>query len=153
MKRARQRGVAAIELALVIVATFFVMPAMFLFSRVFYQYNVLKQATQDTAFYMASLSPAEIRNSGTALLAASRAKLMLREAILAAGIASPATDISILCGTSIDCGAGVVPNAVSVSATVTLVEDTSLANFTFPWLGGDYFTWPITKTTTVPYAR
>ena len=56
----RQRDAATVELALLLTATMALMPALVLFARVFYQYGLLKQASQDAASYLAALPVAAI---------------------------------------------------------------------------------------------
>ena len=55
-----QRGAAAVELATILSATLFLLAALVLFGRLFYQYNVMKLACQDAARYLTSLPPAAV---------------------------------------------------------------------------------------------
>ena len=89
--RDRERGAAAVEFALIMIFTFFLLPAVFLFARVFYHYNIIKQATQDAANAMAATPRIEMMTYGGVAAAEARAKRMVLEAITSAGIYPPDT--------------------------------------------------------------
>lgn len=89
--RSRQHGAAAVELALILIFTFFLLPAVFLFARVFYHYNIIKQATQDAANAMAATPRIEMMTYTGVAAAETRAKKMVIDAITSAGIFPPDT--------------------------------------------------------------
>ncbi|MFZ3287535.1 MAG: TadE family protein, partial [Telluria sp.] len=101
-----QGGVAAVELAIIMCLTAFLLPTIFLFGRVFLQYNVLKQATQDAANYMASIPLAELRNSSKVVAATTRAQQMVTTAVAEAGITPSAAlgSIFVYCNVVETCG-------------------------------------------------
>ena len=89
--RRRERGVAAVEFALILILTFFLLPAVFLFARVFYHYNVIKQATQDAANALAASPRIELMTFAGMAAAEARSKQMVINAITASGIYPPDT--------------------------------------------------------------
>jgi Flp pilus assembly protein TadG len=80
----RQAGAAAVEFALIVAATAIVLPATFVFFRVFWQYNVLRQATSDAARYMATVPVYQL--GATSPRPVDVARRMVARAVVAAGI-------------------------------------------------------------------
>lgn len=115
----KQRGAAAVELALILLFSSFILPAVFLFARVFYHYNVLKQATQDAANAMASTPRIELTTSAGMTAAIARSTQIVHAAIESAGI-QPPEDLNV----RIDCNGG-----LCIAAT-TAVEIRVTASFT-----------------------
>ena len=119
----RQRGIAMVELGLILIFTSFLLPVVFLFSRVFYHYSVIKQGTQDAANYMATLPRMETQTSSTLLLAQARAKAIVANAISEAGIKPPeGLVVNVLCNNNANCTAGVPVQRVRVFADFTLAD-------------------------------
>ena len=151
--RRAERGVAAIELAIILTQTFVLLPAIFLFCRVFYQYNVLKQATHDAAQYVAALPPGKIRNKTAAADASNTAKAMVVAAANAANI-NPVpglSEVAVLCDAAANCSGTTEPGTVRVSLQLTLTE-IKYSGFTAPFLDKDY-RWTINADSTVAYAH
>lgn len=148
----RPRGVAAVELAIIMCLTVFLLPTIFLFGRVFLHYNVLKQATQDAANYMASISPAEAGDPDSVAAATATAQLMVRTAVGAAGITPAATLTSIYsyCNAVETCGVN-RPVTVTVTAILT-INGADFNAATLQWLN-DYLKWNIPASSTVAYAN
>lgn len=148
---ARQNGIAFIELALILIFTSFLLPVVFLFSRVFYHYNVIKQGTQDAANYMAALPRVETLTSSTLLLAQERAKTIVANAISEAGIKPPeGLVVSVLCNNNANCTAGLPVLRVRVFADFTL-EDAFWKD-TGPWLpSSDNLSWTFTASSEAIY--
>lgn len=120
--RGRQRGVAAVELALILLFTFFMLPAVFLFARVFYHYNVIKQATQDAANAMAATPRIEMMTYAGMAAAKVRSEQMVLNAITSAGVFPPDTflvDISCNGGT---CGPSPTITGIRVYAQFSLFD-------------------------------
>ncbi|MES2151438.1 MAG: TadE family protein [Pseudomonadota bacterium] len=142
---------AAIELALILSAVMMLLPVTFLFGRVFYQYSVIKQATHAAAAYVASLQAGQVKNSAAALAASVKARLIVVEAIRAAGIAPvpDASSVTIECD-SLVCG-GAIPSTVYAGVRLT-INDFDFSGYTQPWLDGDS-RWSFDAGTTVSYAH
>jgi Flp pilus assembly protein TadG len=132
-QRRRQRGAAAVELALILIFSGFLLPVVFLFSRVFYHYSVIKQATQDAANYMAVLPRIEMVTPAGMALAQVRAKDIVKNAIAEAGIKPPEDlIIDVRCNNNASCVSSIAVEAVQVEATFILVDD--FWQDTGPWL-------------------
>lgn len=120
--RGRQGGVAAVEFALILIFTFFLLPAVFLFARVFYHYNVIKQATQDAANAMAATPRIELMTFAGMSAAKARSEQMVINAIVASGIYPPDTmTILVLCNGGA-CGPSASITAIHVYASFTLFD-------------------------------
>ena len=120
--RGRQQGGAAVELALILVFSSFLLPVIFLFSRVFYHYNVIKQGTQDAANYVAALPRIEMSTSSSLLLAQARAKAIVENAIKEAGIKPPEDlAVGVFCNGG-TCFSSVPVQSVKVEAGFKLVD-------------------------------
>lgn len=131
-----QRGVAAVEFALILLASVFLLPVVLLFARVFYHYNVLKQATQDAANAMAATPRIEMATSSGMNAAKARSSQMVFRAIADAGIA-PSSElfVDLYCN-----GAQCIPGMplVEVRATATFVLFDDFYRQTFRWLPDAY---------------
>jgi Flp pilus assembly protein TadG len=146
----RQRGVAAIELALISVAIFGLLPFVFWFGRVFYEYNVLLKAGHQATRYMASLSALEIGSVAASTTATATARQMVIDAGSGAGIDLTALSIGVECNPD-NCGtAGELPATVRVRFATTLADDV-FSYFTEPLLG-DAVTIRFDVDITQPYA-
>lgn len=131
-----QRGVAAVELALILVLSFFLLPVLFLFARVFYHYNVLKQATQDAANYMASVPRIELMTSAGMSAARARSENMVMAAIAEAGITPPEElEIEVRCNNGGLCLSSVPVTEVQVIAAFILFD--GFWQDTWPWLSDE----------------
>lgn len=130
--RKKQRGVAAVEFALILLGTIFLLPVVLLFARVFYHYNVLKQATQDAANAMAATPRIELVTSAGMNAAKARSIQIVTRAISAAGIA-PSSElvVDILCN-----GSPCVPGSaiVEIRAFAAFVLFDDFYRHTFRWL-------------------
>lgn len=132
-RRRRQHGIAAVELALILILTSFLLPVVFLFSRVFYHYSVIKQGTQNAANYMAALPRMETQTTATLLLTQERAKAIVFNAISEAGIRPPeGLVVNVLCNNNANCNAAVPVQRVRVFADFTLAD--AFRQDTYPWL-------------------
>lgn len=67
--RQRQRGVAAVELALVLPLFFIVLAPLILYARYMWHYTVAQKAAQDAARYMSTVSAMEFRSKTLAAYA------------------------------------------------------------------------------------
>lgn len=147
----RQRGIAAVELALIMIFTGFLLPVIFLFARVFYHYNVIKQATQDAANYMASVPRIEMYTSGGMTLVQARSRQMVINGIAEAGITPPEDlIITVRCNNNSTCSWATDVQDVQVDATFILADD--FWQDTGRWLsGGRGSAWEFSATSTAIY--
>lgn len=143
---------AAVELAIIMCLTVFLLPTIFLFGRVFFQYNVLKQATQDAANHIASIPPAELRNAAKVDAAGARAEQMVRTAVAEAGItpASRLSNIRWSCDDGGECGP-LPPASITVTANLA-INGWDFNAATMQWLD-EYLEWTIPARSTVAYAN
>jgi predicted TIM-barrel enzyme len=132
-----ERGIAAVELAIIVSATFFILPAVLLFGRLLYQYNVIEEAARDAARYMASIPLADMQVAASAQIHADLAAQMIKTTVAAAGVA-PATGllVDVLCDDSETCGNG-TPATIIVKARYTLDDSIFFYKMTSRWTGDD----------------
>lgn len=112
----RQRGVAAVEFAVLLPCLALVLASLILCARFMWHYTVAHKAAQDAARYMATVPAVEMRSPALAVQAKAVAvEIAAREmADLAPGSALPVADV--LCDSN-SCGVliGVVPSTVKVT--------------------------------------
>lgn len=148
--RDRQRGIAAVELALILLFTSFILPVVFLFARVFYHYNVIKQATQDAANAMALTPRVELITSSGMASAKARSIQLVVSAIESAGITPPEDlVVEIYCSGSA-CVAATPVVEIRVFASFTLFDAFYID--TFRWLPDAYGpSWTFSAASDAPY--
>lgn len=95
-----QRGVAAVELALLLPMLLTLLAVMLLFVRAFLSYNIMQNAAHHAARYMASIPPADMGNFTRRTAAVAVARTLVQDAAAAAGLpVFPApTMIGVFCG-------------------------------------------------------
>lgn len=146
------RGFAAAELAILLTATILLLPTVALFAKVFYQYSVMKGATHDAAAYVASLSPAAIKDPVERARAFGVAQQMLRQAATGAGMDSGTTVFE----GRIECDghgcANLVPDTISVDITFN-IDGNDFINSTGEWTDIDQHFWQITAYSTIPFSK
>lgn len=148
--RERQRGVAAVELALILLFSSFLLPVVFLFARVFYHYNVIKQATQDAANAMASTPRIELVTFAGMAAAKARSEQMVMNAISAAGIKPPETLIVDFFCNGVTCVAATPVVDIRVYASFSLFD--GFYRDTWPWLTDPYGpSWTFSASSDAPY--
>lgn len=147
---ARERGVALVEMAIILTSTILLIPVVFLFGRLLYQYSVLKQATNDAAAYVATVPALELQDPAAAAVVLTRAETMLREAVSAAGIRPDASLAVLIDCDDNPCGVG-TPGTVRVRAVYQL--DVSLfETFYTDWVGYPAV-WNVAARSTYPYTN
>jgi Flp pilus assembly protein TadG len=122
--RRGQRGVAAIELAVILSGSLLLLPALVLFGRLFYQYSVMKSACRDAALYMASLPPAAVHDGTERNRAAGVAIRLVADAAEGAGI----TRSSVVTTAAVGCDGGSCGSSIPGSFRIT-------TTYTFDGLG------------------
>ena len=126
-----QRGVAAVELALILAFGLFLVPSVMVLGRIFWTYTALQKATHDAARYMASVSVIDITTGNNALAAADVARQMVVQAAAAAHIspALPAGLVSVSCDYTA-CGSSTNPPVlIRVQATRPVYDQLNSADY------------------------
>ncbi|WP_181373004.1 TadE/TadG family type IV pilus assembly protein [Massilia glaciei] len=164
LQRARRargaKGSVAIELALIILLTFFLIPVVIMYGRAFMYYSAMKQASHDAARFMATMPLAQMLVTEREEAVEVVANQMIRRALAAAGIkASEITAVQILCDnpdTSVTyCNVAATgdPKPLAVTVVINVKYDYSLYGEIVQdfLLGKPNF--KINAETTVPYAN
>ena len=118
-RRAAERGVAAIELALIVVVSFALFPLVLWFGRAFYEYNVLLKGSDAASRYLTSLSLVEVTTGATWMQAVSTATQMIGGTATGAGLSAAPYPIQIGCYPG-GCGTPVAP-PTSIELIFTLL--------------------------------
>jgi Flp pilus assembly protein TadG len=125
-----QRGVAAVELALILAFGLFLVPSVVVLGRIFWTYTALQKATHDAARYMAAVSVVDITNYDKAQVAIAVAQRMVAQAAAAAHIspALPAGAVAVWCDGEV-CGSNTIPPVlIRVSASRPLYDQLNDVN-------------------------
>lgn len=120
--RTRERGVAAVEFAVILPILIILLTFPIFFGRTFMHYSVAQKAAQDAVRYMSSISLVEMKDQDRALAAEGIARQ-----IASAEIAelSPGSGGHIFVGVTCDgypCGAD-VPKQVTVNVSMRMFDD------------------------------
>ena len=81
----RQKGVAAIELALIMLFFMALLPIVLLFGRALFMYTAVQKSAQDAARYMATLPLQQMTNDVSATQAAAFATQLVQQALAETG--------------------------------------------------------------------
>ena len=124
---ARQQGVAAIELALIMLFFMGLLPVVLLCGRALFMYTVVQKSAQDAARYMATLPLQQMTNDDTANQAAAFATQLVKQALAETGPVLNANRIRVDCmyaGGDYPCGSYVTrPLQVRVKFVAELPID------------------------------
>lgn len=93
----RQKGVAAIELALILLFFMALLPIVLLFGRALFMYTAVQKSAQDAARYMATLPLQQMTNNVLANQATVFATRMLQDALAETGPVLAANLIRVEC--------------------------------------------------------
>ncbi|APA70630.1 MULTISPECIES: TadE/TadG family type IV pilus assembly protein [unclassified Janthinobacterium] len=93
----RQRGVAAIELALILLFFMGLLPFMLLFGRALLTYTALQKSVHDAARYMATMPLPQMAKNGSAAQGAAFARQMVVEAMAESWPEMESTRVSVDC--------------------------------------------------------
>ena len=122
----RTRGIAHIELALILLTMSMLLPLIFSFGHIFFVYSVLKQANRDAAASLATVPMAEwaVSKPMTSPMKV-RAIAIAEQAMASAGIGPDLVVMpSIVCKRGVldntACGGVVRPDSITVSLEVTM---------------------------------
>lgn len=143
-----QRGVAAIELALIMTFTVVILVPTFVIAHALWQYTVLKQATDNAARYIAALPLYQL--SATDPDPRDVARRMVAQAAVDAGVVAAAEENSFFANVEAYCPGVVncrssIPDTVVVGTYLTVIDPSSLS------LGGA--PWTFATISTVPYGN
>ncbi|MNL94795.1 TadE-like protein [compost metagenome] len=119
----REKGVAAIELALIM--TFFIglLPFVLLFGRAFLVYTALQKSVHDAARYMATLPLAQMANGDAATQHGTFARQMVLEAMAETAPHMQAVSVSLDCiYLADDYNCGTLPSAPTQVRVKVLME-------------------------------
>lgn len=148
----RARGSAAVELAVILLATMVMVPAVALFAKVFFQYSVIKGATQDVATYLATLPPAAIKDATERERAFDVGQRMVSEAAAGAGLNGTTTvDRAIIECNGFSC-MGPVPKVFVVKVSLS-IDDLQFNALTGAWTDHETKKWVVNAQSTVPFSK
>lgn len=141
--RRRQRGIAALELALVLPIFLILLMFPLYLGRVLWHYTVIQRAAQDAARYLSTIPLSEMKNPARApaLVAVANDIVAIELAELAPG--PYPYQLSVTCDAGAACAGYSVPSTVQVNIQV-LMEDIFFSNVTS-------LTLPLTAAVTYPY--
>lgn len=130
-RRQRQRGSAAVELAVLMLFTIVLIIPTFVIGRTLWQYNALKHATYDAARYIAAVPLYQLNDPDVDLRDA--AKLMVARSLIAAGVAPASAQARLISQTDVYCP-GVIggcrtatPDTIVVKAYLQVSDPLSLS--------------------------
>lgn len=147
-----QHGTAAVELAVILLATIVMVPAVALFAKVFFQYSVIKGATQDVATYLATLPPAAVKDLAERERAIVVGQRMMNEATAGAGLTGSTTvDPALMLCNGFSCS-GAVPQVFVVKVKLT-IDDFLFNALTGAWTDHETKLWEVDAESTVPFSR
>ncbi|MYN19938.1 hypothetical protein GTP81_24650 [Rugamonas sp. FT107W] len=144
LRASRQRGIAAIELALILPVLLILLVFPLFFGRLFWHYSVMDRAAQDAARYLSSIPLSEIRNPARAPALAAVAKSIVDAELAELAPGPDGIFVTIGCDT-FQCAGFSAPTTVNVAIQLQLTDIffsnvTSLtipltANASYPYVG------------------
>lgn len=125
MKRLRERGVAAIEAALVLFATTALLVNLLYCGRLAWHGAALDGAAYNAARYLASVPPEDLSDSSRRGAVLATAQAMVNETLAGAGVTGQDLQVQYLCGAGwcSVLAAGSVPTKVAVLATLEFRDE------------------------------
>jgi Flp pilus assembly protein TadG len=148
LKRAQQRGVAAVEFAFVLIFMLMIVAGIIEFGRAFWYYNALDKATRDGARYMSTV-PKDQLISGVStaqdLVVGAANTAALRPAIIR-------TNVTVTCLPNA-CSNGTAPTDVTVAITGYNITIGGLIPFFLPQGGTTTYTRTLSPYTTMRYMK
>ena len=142
-----QRGVAAIELALILPVLLTLLAFPLLFGRIFWHYTVAQKAAHDAATYLSTVPLIEMKSTTRTAYAVAVTQDILNAELsgLNPGPNAPAT--TILCG-AVSCNGFSVPTTVRVEVQISMI-DTIFGDITWRITGDSGLL--LTADVTMPY--
>lgn len=144
----RQRGSAAVELAIVLPILFFMMTVPIFFARYFWHYTVAHKAAHDAARYLSTVSVREMRNSALSATAGQIARGIAAEEITDLSPGEDAPIIDVFCGPNTSCNgysAAAMPETISVTVRMNMFDNV------FGAVSTGFYGWPIVAKAEVRY--
>jgi len=139
MKRGRQRGIAAVELALLLTGSLLIVPCMLLFGRVFWEYTVLQKAVHDGTRYLASIPASDMTNASAYFAARAAARHIVLDAIVAGGLAALPDPELIQVACVPNCGSAALPDTIRLTVDLSVSDAQYGDSFTGAFLPPDGF--------------
>lgn len=128
----RQRGVAAVELAILLPLLVVLIAFPLFFGRVFMYYSVAQKAAQNAAMYLATIPKLDMQDTNKSAAAKNIAEEIVEITIGELKPGTGAIGFQIQCDDS-SCGLGAIPNNVSVNVRLVLYDD-YFSSFTWLFL-------------------
>ncbi|MBJ7309511.1 TadE/TadG family type IV pilus assembly protein [Rugamonas sp. CCM 8940] len=128
--RRPQRGIAAVELALVLAMGLAVVPTVVVLGRALHAYTVMQKAVHDAARYLSAVPAAEMATQSSAFAAVALAQSMVVQAAASSPVSPPLVTplVAVTCD-GVPCGSA-VPAVIQVSVAEFNVAD-PLTNLTY----------------------
>lgn len=150
-RRRHARGIAAVEMACILLVLFLLIPSVFFFGRGIYHYGVVKQATSDAASFVATTGVIAITSDATRDAVVDQAEAMVRNALAEAGIQPDgAIEVAVLCHNRFACNQS-RPTTIRVSASYGM-QVTLFNEFLGRWFDTNPI-WMVRADSIVPYAN
>ncbi|RFP24290.1 hypothetical protein D0T25_04515 [Duganella sp. BJB488] len=140
----RQRGIAAVELALILPVLLILLVFPLFFGRLFWHYGVMNRAAQDAVRYLSVIPLSEIKNTARAPALAAVARSIVDAELAELAPGPDAILVTIGCD-AVQCGGFAVPTTVNVAiqlqltdiffSNVTLMTIPLTVNVTYPYVG------------------
>jgi Flp pilus assembly protein TadG len=146
--RRRQRGAAAVELAILLplLLAFLTIPVFY--ARCFWHYSVAQKAAQDATRYLATVSTTEMMSKAQARAAGALAIEIARREMAELAPGSEITEPTAYCD-NVDCG---VKPTGSLPTTVRIYIQFNMFDHLFGAVDVGWDGWPITADVTMNYA-
>lgn len=140
-----QRGIAAVELALILPVFLILLTFPLFIGRVFWHYSVMERAANNAARYLSAVALSEIQNSSRAPTVIAVANAMAQAEIAELAPGPGPIGITILCDSNGQCLGQSIPAAVTVTiqmevsdiffSNLTGLDVPLKASVTYPYLG------------------
>jgi Flp pilus assembly protein TadG len=126
----RQRGLAAVELAMVLPVLVLLLMFPLYLGRVFWHYTVIQHAAQDAARYLSRVPVSEITNTTRVASVAAVAQTIVAEEMADLAPGSVAPNVEVKCGAG-NCTGFTKPSTVRVFIELQ-IEDIFFSVYTYP---------------------
>jgi Flp pilus assembly protein TadG len=144
----RQRGVAAVELALILPIVVVLLSVPLFFGRLYWHYSAAQSAAYDAARYLSTVSLEEMRDPNKVGAVVTQAYDIVAEEVgeLNPGLYAP--DVAVRCNVGNNCNGFFTPTTVRVIVQVYMTDSIFLG-ITEALLGRDHFL--LSADVTLPY--
>jgi Flp pilus assembly protein TadG len=144
----RQRGVAAVELALLLPIMLVFLAFPLFFARYFWHYTVAQKAAQDAARYLSTISVQEMKTASLAQSAVAIASQIATTEMAELNPGSAPPSVAFVCGADPSTGTGARP----LPATVRVHVAMDMFDNIFGMVDTGRYGWPITVDVEMRYA-